>query len=80
VHFVFKAALIASTMFCLLHNPAQAAEAASSVCLPGSRSVGAGITPPPGVFFNNDTNFYYVPLAIDSSSQMAAAKPIRTKF
>ena len=58
MHFVFKAALIASTMFCLLHKPAQAAEAASGVYLLGSRSVGAGITPPPGVFFNNDTYFY----------------------
>jgi hypothetical protein len=58
VRVVFKAALVATALFSLLHKPAQAAEAATGVYLLGSRSVGAGITPPSGLFFNNDTYFY----------------------
>ena len=42
---------------------AEAAEAATGVYILGSRTVGAGITPPAGVYF-----------------QVAAAKPIKTKF
>jgi hypothetical protein len=54
----FKAVLIAAVMFLSFDRQAQAAEAAIGVYLLGSRSVGAGFTPPPGLFFNDDTFFY----------------------
>jgi hypothetical protein len=37
---------------------AHAAEAATGVYLLGSRGPNAGITPPPGVYFQDDTYFY----------------------
>jgi hypothetical protein len=37
---------------------ARAAEAATGVYLLGSRGPNAGITPPPGVYFQDDTYFY----------------------
>jgi hypothetical protein len=37
---------------------AHAAEAATAVYLLGSRGPNAGITPPPGVYFQDDTYFY----------------------
>ena len=41
-----------------IEKRAEAAEAATGVYLLGSRAVGAGITPPPGLYFNDDTYFY----------------------
>jgi hypothetical protein len=38
---------------------AHAAEAATGVYLLGSRGPNAGITPPPGVYFQDDTYFFY---------------------
>lgn len=45
----------------ILHSPGtrtEAAEAATGVYILGSRTVGAGITPPAGVYFQDDTYFY----------------------
>jgi hypothetical protein len=58
MRYAWNAALIASAMFLSLDRSAQAAEGAVGAYLLGARSVGAGYTPPPGLFFNNDTYFY----------------------
>jgi len=50
--------LLAIAMFHALERRAEAAEAATGVYLPGSRAAGAGITLPPGLYFNDDTYFY----------------------
>ncbi len=50
------AALAAS--ICLLGTTARAAEGGIGAYLMGSRADGAGITPPPGVYFADDTYFY----------------------
>jgi hypothetical protein len=50
--------LLAAATLHAPEQPAEAAEAATGVYLLGSRSVGAGITPPPGLYFNDDTYFY----------------------
>jgi hypothetical protein len=42
----------------LMNRGAHAAEAATGVYLLGSRGTNAGITPPPGVYFQDDTYFY----------------------
>jgi hypothetical protein len=42
----------------LMNRGAHAAEAATGVYLLGSRGPNAGITPPPGVYFQDDTYFY----------------------
>jgi hypothetical protein len=42
----------------LQDQAAHAAEAATGVYLLGSRGPNAGITPPPGVYFQDDTYFY----------------------
>jgi hypothetical protein len=42
----------------LMDQGAHAAEAATGVYLLGSRGPNAGITPPPGVYFQDDTYFY----------------------
>lgn len=47
-----------SALLCLNEAPAKAAEDGIGAYLLGSRSNGAGITPPPGVYFNDDTYFY----------------------
>jgi hypothetical protein len=52
------AAFIACTLLCLGGGAANAAEGGIGAYLMGSRSNGAGITPPPGVYFNDDTYFY----------------------
>src|ERR1700712_543387 len=52
------AALAVGALLCLNNAPALAAEGGIGAYLMGSRSNGAGITPPPGVFFNDDTYFY----------------------
>ena len=39
-------------------GPAKAAEAAIGVYLLGSRGPMAGFTPPPGLYFNDDTYFF----------------------
>jgi hypothetical protein len=52
------ALLLAAATLHALEKRAEAAEAATGVYLLGSRSVGAGITPPPGLYFNDDTYFY----------------------
>jgi hypothetical protein len=54
----FTIAFIAGAIVFAHDNPAKAAEAAVGVYLLGSRTVGAGITPPPGVYFQDDTYFY----------------------
>jgi hypothetical protein len=54
----FKAVLIAAAVFLSFDEQAKAAEAAIGVYLLGSRGVGAGFTPPPGLFFQDDTYFY----------------------
>ena len=55
---VLSTALIAIAMLPSLDKPVHAAEAAIGVYVLGSRSAGAGIRPPPGVYFQNDTFFY----------------------
>lgn len=55
---VLSTALIAIAMLPSLDKPGQAAEAATGVYLLGSRAGWAGITPPPGVYFQDDTYFY----------------------
>ena len=52
------AALIVGALLGLTDAPALAAEGGIGAYLMGSRSNGAGITLPPGVFFNDDTYFY----------------------
>jgi hypothetical protein len=52
------AALVAAAALCFCQNPAKAAEGGIGAYLMGSRSNGAGITPPPGVYFEDDTYFY----------------------
>ena len=52
------AAFAVGTVLCLNNPPAFAAEGGIGAYLMGSRSNGAGITPPPGVFFNDATYFY----------------------
>jgi hypothetical protein len=52
------AALAVVTAFCVNQSPANAAEGGIGAYLMGSRSNGAGITPPPGVYFQDDTYFY----------------------
>jgi hypothetical protein len=42
----------------LMEKGAHAGEAATGVYLLGSRGPNAGITPPPGVYFQDDTYFY----------------------
>src|SRR6476659_9294430 len=54
----FPIAFVAGAMLFSHGHPAKAAEAAVGVYLLGSRTVGAGITPPPGVYFQDDTYFY----------------------
>jgi hypothetical protein len=54
----FWAALVLGASFLALNEPAKAAEGGVGVYLLGSRAVGAGITPPPGVYFQDDTYFY----------------------
>ncbi|KAA0074118.1 transporter [Tardiphaga sp. P9-11] len=53
----FAAAAISSVMCLSCLSPVMAAEGGVGVFLLGSHATGAGITPPPGVFFQND--FYY---------------------
>ncbi len=50
--------LIAGLAWLALGDRAKAAEGGIGVYLLGSRAVGAGITPPAGVFFQDDTYFY----------------------
>jgi hypothetical protein len=45
-------------LLCLQSAPVSAAESGLGSYLLGSRSNGAGITPPPGVYFQDDTYFY----------------------
>lgn len=56
-HNVSKA-IIAISLLCGLGSPALSAEGGLGVYLLGSRGVGAGITPPTGVYFQDDTYFY----------------------
>lgn len=50
--------LVAVVVLHTFERRAEAAEAATGVYLLGSRATGAGITPPPGLYFNDDTYFY----------------------
>jgi hypothetical protein len=71
---------------------AHAAEAATGVDLPGSRGPNAGITPPPGVYHQDDAYFYSgkigtagfftvaFPLMVDNGGEIAAGKAIKAKF
>ena len=52
------ASLIATAILLPMDQGAHAAEAATGVYLLGSRGPNAGITPPPGVYFQDDTYFY----------------------
>ena len=52
------AALPLTVALPLKGQAAHAAEAATGVYLLGSRGPNAGITPPPGVYFQDDTYFY----------------------
>jgi hypothetical protein len=52
------AALLAGAILVSPGKPALAAEGGIGDYLLGSRSVGAGITPPPGLYFQDDTYFY----------------------
>ncbi|GEC17693.1 SphA family protein [Nitrobacter winogradskyi] len=51
-------AIVISAVACLWGAPVNAAEGGIGAYLLGSRSKEAGITPPPGVYFNDDTYFY----------------------
>lgn len=55
---VLSAAVVAIAMLPPLDKRAQAAEADTGVYLLGSRAVGAGIIPPPGIYFQDDIYFY----------------------
>lgn len=54
----FTLSLIVCAMLFSPGGPAKAAEAAIGVYLLGSRGPMAGFTPPPGLYFNDDTYFY----------------------
>jgi len=58
MRFGVYAALLAGAMLLSLGRTALAAEGGIGVYLLGSRSVGAGITPPAGLYFQDDTYFY----------------------
>ena len=49
--------LLAAATLHSIEKRAEAAEAATGVYLLGSRAVGAGITPPPGPYVQDDTFF-----------------------
>jgi hypothetical protein len=55
---VFQTVLLVGALVCSLDTATRAAEGGIGAYLMGSRSNGAGITPPPGVYFNDDTYFY----------------------
>jgi hypothetical protein len=83
MHVGLCVALLAIAILHSIGTPAETAEAATGVYILGSRTVGAGITPPAGNYFQDDTYIYSgkaVLLWIDTSSQVAAAKPIKTKI
>ncbi|WP_247779323.1 hypothetical protein [Bradyrhizobium sp. 170] len=74
-------ALLAVAILYSLGTRAEAAEAATGVYLLGSRTVGAGIAPPASVYFQDNTYFYSGKIGGgNTSSQIAAVKPIKTKF
>jgi hypothetical protein len=58
MRYALGAALALAVLFGLPAAPARAAEDGIGAYLMGSRSNGAGITPPAGVYFNDDTYFY----------------------
>jgi hypothetical protein len=58
VRYSVYAALLAGAILVSPGKPARAAEGGIGDYLLGSRSVGAGITPPPGLYFQDDTYFY----------------------
>lgn len=74
MRFVLCAVLFAIAVPHALGTRAEAAEAAAGVDLLSSRAVGAGITPPPGLYFQDDTYFY------SGKIGGGTAKPIKTKF
>jgi hypothetical protein len=58
MRYALTVAFAAGGLLCLQSPPASAAEGGIGDYLLGSRSNGAGITPPPGVYFQDDTYFY----------------------
>lgn len=54
----YSAVITATALFFNSESPMMAAEGGVGVFLLGSHATGAGITPPPGVFFQNDVYFY----------------------
>ena len=68
---------VALLAIAILHSQAtraEAAEAAAGVYLLGSRAVGAGITPPPGLYFRGD------PYLHGRRIGGGTAKPIKTNL
>jgi len=55
----FRAAALSGLMISAMSPGAYAAEGGSGVYLLGFRGPAAGVTPPPGVYFNNQTYFYF---------------------
>jgi hypothetical protein len=58
MRYAITIAFAAGALLYLQSPPARAAEAGLGDYLLGSRSNGAGITPPPGVYFQDDTYYY----------------------
>jgi len=58
VHCDLCLVILAGATLHAIAKRAEAAEAATGVCLLGSRAVRAGITPPPGHYFQDDTSFH----------------------
>ncbi len=50
--------VVATLFTCVAGETADAAEGGFGVYLLGARGPGAGFTPPPGVYFQDDTYFY----------------------
>jgi hypothetical protein len=50
--------IAASAIACLSTSAVMAAEGGVGAVLLGSHATGAGITPPPGIFFQNDLYYY----------------------
>ena len=70
---VLCVALLAIAILHAIGTRAEAAEAATAVYIFGSRTVGAGVTPPAGIYFQDHTYF-------DSGKIGGAVQPIKAKL
>jgi hypothetical protein len=95
MRYVSQTVLLAGAMICSLDTSTRAAEGGIGVYLMGSRSDGAGITPPSGVYSNDDTNFYDAKIGLpfggfyrefdavnhlDTNSHSTPGKMVEAKF